>query len=76
MKVTVKLFAYLRKGRFKASDMEFREGTTVLQILDALAIAADERNIGILFLNGKHAEYSSVLKEGDVLSIFPPVAGG
>ena len=76
MKVTVKLFAYLRQGRFKASDMDFTEGSTVLQVLNALAIVANDRNIGILFINGKHAEYSSVLKEGDVLAIFPPVAGG
>ena len=76
MKVTVKLFAFLRKGRFKADVMEFPEETTVLQVLDALSITANERNIGIVFINGKHAPIEAVLQEGDILAIFPPVAGG
>jgi len=76
MKVTVKLFAFLRKGRFKANVIEYPEGTTVLQVLDALSITANERNIGIIFVNGHHASLESRLQEGDVLAIFPPVAGG
>ncbi|MEQ8176591.1 MAG: MoaD/ThiS family protein [Syntrophomonadaceae bacterium] len=76
MKVTVKLFAFLRKGRFKANILEFPEGTRVLQVLDALSITANERNIGILFVNGRHAHLDSILQDGDVLAIFPPVAGG
>ncbi|MGI6435510.1 MAG: MoaD/ThiS family protein [Syntrophomonadaceae bacterium] len=76
MKVTIKLFAFLRKGRFKTSILEFPEGTSVLQVLDALSITANERNIGILFVNGRHTNLDSILKDGDVLAIFPPVAGG
>jgi len=76
MKVTVKLFAFLRKGRFKTSDIELASGTTVLQVLDYLSISADERSIGIIFVNGRHAKLDCVLEEGDVLAIFPPVAGG
>lgn len=76
MKLTVKLFAYLRQGRFKSKEFNFPDGTTVNEVLDFLAITANERNIGILFVNGKHAEYDRILKDGDLLAIFPPVAGG
>lgn len=76
MKVLVKLFATLRKGRFKNREFELSEGTTVLQVLDLLAIIPNDRTIGIIFINGKHAGLDSVLQDGDALAIFPPVAGG
>lgn len=76
MKVTVKLFAYLRKGRFKSSELELPEGAAIMQVLEALAINADEMRIGIILLNGRHAGFDTILKEQDVLAIFPPVAGG
>ncbi|HCF49322.1 MAG TPA: molybdopterin synthase sulfur carrier subunit [Syntrophomonas sp.] len=76
MKITVKLFANLRKGRFKVNDLEFPEGTNVLQVLNDLSIDAEEMKIGIIFVNGRHASFDTVLKEQDVLAIFPPVAGG
>lgn len=76
MKVTVKLFAFLRKDRFKINILDFPEETSVLQVLDTLSITVNERNIGILFINGRHARLDSILKDGDVLAIFPQVAGG
>lgn len=76
MKVTIKLFAYLRQGRFKSSELEFPEGTTIMLVLEALSIKPDDLKIGILFVNGKHSTMETILKEGDVLAIFPPVAGG
>ena len=30
----------------------------------------------ILIVNRSHATYDTVLQEGDVLNIFPPIAGG
>ncbi len=76
MKITVKLFAYLRQGRFKSMDMEFADGTSIGQVLDNLSIPRQEMQLGILFINGKHAKFDSVLQDGDTLAIFPPVAGG
>ncbi len=76
MKVMVKLFAYLRKGRFKSSLLELPEGTIIMQVLDELSINGEEMKIGIILLNGRHAGFDTVLKEQDVLAIFPPVAGG
>lgn len=76
MKITVKLFAFLRQERFKIRDLNFPDGTTVGQVLDDLSISRQEMEIGIIFINGKHAEFSTVLKEDDILAVFPPVAGG
>jgi sulfur carrier protein len=76
MKITVKLFAFLRQGRFKIRESDFSEGVTVGQVLDSLTITREEMEIGIIFINGKRAEFDSVLKADDILAIFPPVAGG
>jgi molybdopterin synthase sulfur carrier subunit len=74
VKVTVKLFASLRKDRFAVDDFEYQEGATVGHILASLRIPEEEA--AIIFINGRHAEPDSPLKEGDLLAIFPPVGGG
>lgn len=74
MKVTVKLFATLRQGRFKEQQQEQVDGTTIEHIVNQLSIPQQE--LGIIFLNGKHAGLDQVLHEGDTLAIFPPVGGG
>lgn len=76
MKITVKLFAFLRQGRFKIRECDFPDGVTVGDVLDSLSITREEMQIGIIFINGKHAEFDSILKPNDTLAIFPPVAGG
>lgn len=76
MKITIKLFAFLRLGRFKIQDFDFPDGTMVGQVLDSLAISRQQMEIGIIFINGKRAEFDSVLKAEDTLAVFPPVAGG
>ena len=35
-----------------------------------------EQTPKIIILNGVHAEADRVLRDGDVLSLFPPVGGG
>lgn len=74
MKVVIKLFATLRQGRFKEEEQEYPDGTTVIDIVDKLTI--HHKELGIVFLNGKHTELDKVLAEHDVLAIFPPVGGG
>lgn len=36
----------------------------------------DNRSAKIILVNGIHAGADEVLKDGDVVSVFPPVAGG
>jgi sulfur carrier protein len=76
MKITIKLFAFLRKGRFKIQEFNFPDGTTVGQVLDSLAIFQGEMEIGIIFINGKRGDFDNVLEADDILAVFPPVAGG
>ena len=79
MEIEVKLFAtlrdYLPKGSSQFScKMEVEGSTRVQDILSRLKIPDEFPKI--ILINGVHAKKDQLLKEGDVLSIFPPVAGG
>ncbi len=74
MKVTVKLFATLRDGRFEVEDRRYDRATTVLQVLEDLNVP--ETEVKIVFVNNRHAKLDRVLADGDVLGIFPPIGGG
>lgn len=74
MKVTVKLFATFREGRFGQEQREYAAGTTVGDILQELDLPSDE--IGATLINHRHVEEDQPLQEGDSLSIFPLVGGG
>ncbi len=79
MEIEVKLFAtlrdYLPKGSSRFScRMEVDNLTRVQDILARLKIPEDMPKI--ILVNGIHGKKEQVLKEGDVLSVFPPVAGG
>ena len=76
MKIVIKLFATLRQGRFKIRESDYPDGTIVGQVLDNLSISRQEMEIGIIFINGKRAEFNTVLTADDTLAVFPPVAGG
>ena len=79
MEIEVKLFAtlrdYLPKGSSRFScRMEIDGSTRVRDILSRLKIP--EQIPKIILINGVHGKKEQTLKEGDVLSVFPPVAGG
>ena len=79
MKIDLKLYASLSchlpdGAEGNSCVMEIREGTTVGRLLEYLNIPSDA--IKIMFLNGIHATGDEILKEGDRLGVFPPVAGG
>ena len=79
MEIEVKLFAtlrdYLPKGSTRFSCvMEVDDHTRVQDILSRLKIP--EEMPKIILVNGVHGKKEQVVKEGDVVSIFPPVAGG
>jgi molybdopterin converting factor small subunit len=77
MRIQVKLFAGLRdllpegQSPFPA---EVPEGATVADALRSLRVPEEKPKI--LLVNGRHAMPDYALQEGDVLSVFPPVAGG
>ena len=79
MEIEVKLFATLRDYLPKGSDrfsckMETDDHARVEDILSKLNIPDDMPKI--ILINGTHGRKDQALKNGDVLSIFPPVAGG
>ena len=81
MKIVLKLFATLREympcGKDKPScTMEVNYGCTVAEIVEQLKIPKDIPLI--ILVNGiqNQEKEMQILKEGDVLSIFPPIAGG
>lgn len=79
MEVKVKLFATLRDHLPKDSDgkscqIEIDEKTTIEQILTQLNVPGEIPKI--ILVNGLQGSADQTLKDGDVLSIFPPVAGG
>lgn len=74
MQITVKLFAQFRTGRFIEQQQECAPHSKVASIVQELGIAEPE--VGMIMLNGRHAELSSGLEEGARLAIFPLVGGG
>jgi len=79
MEVEVKLFAtlrdYLPKGSGKFScKMEVDGHTRIKDLLDRLKIPKDIPKI--ILVNGIHGKEDQIVKDGDVISVFPPVAGG
>ena len=79
MDIEVKLFAtlrdYLPKGSSRFScKMEVDGYTRVQDILERLKIPEDIPKI--ILINGVHGKKEQSLKDGDVVTIFPPVAGG
>lgn len=74
MEVNVKLFATLRDGRFKEEMANINENTQISDVISKYNIPKEE--VKICLLNGRDADLNQTLKNGDTLSLFPPVGGG
>ncbi len=74
MKVRVKLFASLRQFGPDEQVAEFPEGTTISDVVRMLKVPSTIRLLRIV--NGEHRPDDHVLKDGDDLALFPPIAGG
>ncbi|MBP1774752.1 MAG: ThiamineS protein [candidate division NC10 bacterium] len=79
MKVEIALYATLSKYLPPGSEQRkamiaARDGATAREIMLQLGIPQDYPNI--LLVNGKQANSDTVLKDGESLAIFPPLAGG
>jgi len=76
MKITIKLFAQYREGRFKSEERVYPNGTTAQNIMDELGISTEKLPLGVLMVNSKHQKEEYILQEGDILALFPKVGGG
>ena len=79
MKVEVRLFANLAKllppgAQNKRATITVKKGATVEELMDKLDIPQKVTNI--IMVNGMHRDRKTELNEGDVVSVFPPIAGG
>jgi sulfur carrier protein ThiS len=84
MKITFKLYASLtdylpaesRYGNRVALELD--EGTTIAQVIEPFGLP--HKMVHLVLVNGVYVapaeRLSRVLMEGDVLAIWPPIAGG
>lgn len=72
--VEVHLFAFFRDGRgpvLSFDEHEVPDGNALLRELDI-----DPDQVGIYLINGFHQPHDTPFQAGDIVSLFPPVAGG
>jgi len=72
--IEVRLFATLRYGREKIYT--FPPGTfqKAVDVLEYFQIPHEE--VSIYLINGRHSSLEDVIKDGDIIALFPPVGGG
>ena len=74
--VTVKFFATLREYGPDKEVLTIPENSKVKLLFEKFSIPKDERR-AIILVNGRpHKDLETILKEGDIISIFPPIGGG
>ena len=79
MRVEVRLFAHLATylpagANGDGATLDVPPGATVGDLIARLGIPDDGSDLAVV--NGLDAERDHVLVEGDVLTMFPPLAGG
>jgi molybdopterin converting factor small subunit len=79
MKVEIALYATLSKylppgTQNRRAVIEVKDGATVREVMNQLGIPPDLPNM--LLVNGRQAPEGTVLKDGETVSVFPPLAGG
>lgn len=74
--VTVKFFATLRKFGPNNEIIKIPENSKVKLLFEKYNIPKDNQRT-IILVNGRpHKDEKTILKDGDVVSIFPPIGGG
>jgi sulfur carrier protein ThiS len=79
MNIQIKLFSSLTKflpeGTMeKQAPLSVPEKITIGDVLEQLGIP--RKMAKLIMVNGVHKRSDYVLQEGDLLSVFPPIAGG
>ncbi len=79
MRVEVRLFATLAAflppgGRDGAAELEIPDGSTVTEVTSRLGIPPDLARV--VLVNGRDIGSEAALTPRDVVTIFPPLAGG
>jgi sulfur carrier protein ThiS len=79
MKVKVMLFGHHARllppgASGNATSVDFEEGATIADVLDALGVPADGRSY--VQLNGKREEATTTVVDGDEIRVIVPLGGG
>ncbi|MFC1840552.1 MoaD/ThiS family protein [Thermodesulfobacteriota bacterium] len=78
MKIELRLYAslvvYMPETGNTDAVVDIKQGISIRELLEQFNVPLD--SVKIIFVNGVHAERDKILKEGDRVGIFPPVAGG
>ena len=83
MEITFKLFATLGdylppEAKFNQIALQVKENTTVQAVIDPFNLPP--KLVHLVLLNGQYVNpedrATRVLQEGDVLAVWPPIAGG
>ena len=80
MKVIIRLVGSMKRSlpendRMSGSSMlDIEPGTTLSGFIEAAGIKSS--GAMVVLVNGRCSESEMELKEGDVVAVFPPVAGG
>lgn len=74
MRVKIKLFATLRKFGPEEQEVDLPDNATIEDAINLLKLPV---KISLLkIVNGEHRPPKYLLKDGDELALFPPIAGG
>ncbi len=74
--VTVKFFATLRQYGPEKEILTIPKDSIVKLLFNKYNIPKNERR-AIILVNGRpHKDLNTVIKDGDLISIFPPIGGG
>lgn len=74
MDVEVRLFESLKKHQPEGGKVRLAAGSRVNDLLDALGISMDD--VGILIINQSDGRFDQLLRNGDVVTLIPPIGGG
>jgi sulfur carrier protein ThiS len=74
MRIQVSLYSTQKEKRLTDAFMEMHEKGTIRDLLPLLDIGIED--VAIIIVNGKSSTYKQMLKEGDRITLIPPLAGG
>ena len=72
--IEVRFFATLRDGRGKSAEISSESASNAGDVMRLCGI--DPAQVAILLINGFHSKAESPVRDGDLVSLFPPVGGG
>jgi molybdopterin synthase sulfur carrier subunit len=80
MKIKLKYFASIAEAvGMSGEEMELRDDTIVSNVVEALKQrfkGLKEMSNVIIAVNGAYVDPNTLLEDGDVVALFPPVSGG